>query len=458
MLSKYDFCVIGAGSGGLSFAAGAAQMGASVALLEHQKMGGDCLNYGCVPSKALLSASKIPGITPEQVHNYIHDTIAAIAPHDSVERFTGLGVKVISERGQFVSSNTVATDTLIIEAKRVIIATGSRSTMPPIPGLDTVHSYTNETIFTLKEFPKHLLIIGGGPIGMEIANAYLRLNCKVTILEAGLGLAKDDPELSLLLKQHLIQQGLTLKEQVVIEAIHEDNNGITCSYKDHNQSHTITASHLLVATGRRPNIEDLNLESANIKATPKGIIVDASLRTSNPRVYAIGDCIADGYKFTHAAGYHAGLVIRHSIFGLRTAVNLTTIPWVTYTSPELAHVGAQESDLKAQGTNYQVLRLPLSQNDRAQAERHTDGLIKVLASPKGHILGVSILAPHAGEMIYPWVMAMQNKLKLSAIATSIAPYPTYADASKRIAGQFYGAKLFSPWMQMVVKFLMWLRR
>lgn len=469
-----DFCVIGAGSGGLSFAAGAVQMGASVVLLEAKKMGGDCLNYGCVPSKALIAASKFghessrakyfgwsfskPKVDFAKVHDHIHEVIKAIAPNDSVERFEKLGVQVILEQGHFIDDKTVETESHCIKAKRFVIATGSIPFVPPIEGLATVPYLTNETIFDLKELPKHLVVIGGGPIGIEMAQAFLRLGSQITVLEAFSALPKDDPEITLRLKETIISEGIDLNENVKISSIKQMTQEIHIEYQTANgKQKKLNASHLIVATGRRPNIQNLNLDAAGIKFSPRGIEVNAHLQTSNPKVYAIGDCTG-GYQFTHVAGYHAGLAIRNTIFGLRTNVETRAIPWVTYTDPELAHVGFMESQLQEKQIAYKVLHMKFDENDRAQAEKRTDGVMKVLVCPKGYVLGATILGVHAGELIYSWVMAIQNKLKLSAITSSIAPYPTLSDISKRTAGSFYTEKIFSPFMKNTVRFIMrWFR-
>lgn len=467
-LIKTDFCILGAGTGGLSFAAGASQMGASVVLVEHRKMGGDCLNYGCVPSKSLIAAANIgydlkksadfgwlvnkPTVDFLKVHDYVQGVIKAIAPHDSVERFESLGVRVILEEGQFVDSATLETNRYLIQPKRFIISTGSSPFVPPIEGLSNVSYYTNESIFDLKELPTHLAVIGGGPIGIEMAQAFHRLGSKVTVLEAFDVLPKDDPEMTSKLKTILIQEGIEIKEQIKIVSVRQTNAGIEFIYKNQ-QEEKITVSHVLVATGRKANVEHLNLEAAQINASPKGILVNKYLRTSNPKAYAIGDCTG-GYQFTHVAAYHAGLAIRNSIFRLRTAVQVQAIPWVTYTDPELAHVGFLEAQLKSQKIPYQMLSMHFDENDRAHTENRTEGMIKVSVSPKGYVLGATILGLHAGELIYPWVLAIQNRLKIESIANSIVPYPTLNDISKRIAGSYFKDKIFSPGMKKIVRFLM----
>ena len=469
-----DFCVIGAGSAGLSFAAGASQMGASVVLLESKKMGGDCLNYGCVPSKALIAAAKFgheakratkfgwnfsnEKINYKKVYNHINEVVNSIAPNDSIERFEKLGVNVISEQGKFISKQSLETNSYVINAKRFIIATGSFPFIPKIDGLSEVEYLTNETIFDLQELPNHLVIIGAGPIGTEMSQAFIRLGSKVTVLDAFKMLPKDEPALVQNLKSILISEGVNILENVIIKSVSQNKKEIKIHYSTQAKKEEIlTASHLIVAAGRRANIANLNLESAGVNFSSSGIQVNQNLQTSNPKIYAIGDCTG-GYQFTHVAGFHASLAIRNSIFGMRSKFETKAIPWVTYTDPELAHVGYLESQLIDQNVKYKSLTIKFDENDRAQTERQTGGSIKVLASSNGKILGVSILGSHAGELIYPWVLAIQNNLKLSAIASAIAPYPTLNDISKRIAGSFYTEKLFSSRMKRFVRFIMrWFR-
>lgn len=465
-----DFCIIGGGSGGLYFAAGAAQMGASVVLLEKNKMGGDCLNYGCVPSKSLISAAKYghqfdksldfgwgatkPKLDFSKVYDHIHNVIKNIEPNDSVERFEGLGVKVIAEEGAFESEDILSSKDYQIKAKRFIIATGSKPFIPPIEGLQDVPFLTNETIFDLQTLPKHLVVIGGGPIGIEMAQAFKRLGSKVTVLETFGVLPKDDPEITAILKNILVEEGVELMEGVAINNISKDKTSIQVTYKNtDNKEEKLLASHILVATGRRSNVENLRLDNALVKFSPRGIEVDQYLRTSNKKIYAIGD-VTGGYQFTHVASYHAGIALRNSIFGAWSKASTKAIPWVTYTDPELAHVGMLESQLKEQKTSFKTFKMDFTDNDRAQAQKETTGKIKLLASNRGDILGVTILGRNAGELIYPWVIAMQNNLKLSSIASSIAPYPTMSEISKRIAGQFYGEKIFSSKMKKLVQFIM----
>ncbi|MBY0509454.1 MAG: FAD-dependent oxidoreductase [Rhodospirillaceae bacterium] len=468
-----DLCVIGAGSAGLSVAAGAVQMGASVVLIEKGKMGGDCLNYGCVPSKALLAAAHRmesirtarglgiaaePALDFAAVHKHVHEVIAAIAPHDSVERFEGLGVTVISGAAKFTSPRTVEVAGeaagRTIKPRRFVIATGSHAFVPPIAGLSDVPYLTNETVFDLTDLPRHLIVMGGGPIGCELAQAFRNLGSAVTMIEAAKILPKDDPDLAAVVRARLIGEGVTLHEGAQAMAVARDIAGNAGGVRIILQSGAaVTGSHLLVAVGRRPSIADLDLRAGGIESTAKGITVDAGLRTGNRRAYAIGDC-AGGPQFTHTAGYHAGIVVRSALFRLPAKANHGIMPWVTYTDPELAQVGLTEAEArKHHGENTRVLTAAFADNDRARAERTTEGLIKVIVSKKGHILGAGIAGPRAGDLIQPWVLAMSNKLKIGSMATVIAPYPTLGEINKRAAGGYYTPTLYSPRTRALVGFL-----
>ena len=465
-----DICIIGAGSGGLSVAAGASQMGARTVLIEKGKMGGDCLNYGCVPSKALIAAghaaqvmrdSKRFGITPADpgvdfkgVHDHVHGVIAAIEPNDSVERFEGLGVTVIKDGARFVGPTEVEAGGKRIKSKYVVVATGSSAGVPPIPGLDTVPFLTNESIFELTERPSHLIVIGGGPIGSELAQAHRRLGAEVTVLEMFSVLGKDDPEVTDVVKRRMQAEGVDLREGVSIASVAKNGDGVSVEVEKDGQKDTIAGSHLLVAAGRAANVDGLDLDAAGITYSKKGIEVDDRLRTSNKRVFAIGD-VAGGYQFTHVAGYHAGIVIRNALFKLPAKVNYRAVPWVTYTDPEIAHVGQTEAQAKeAHGQDIRVLRFPFHENDRAQAEHEIEGLIKVVTDKRGRVLGASIAGARAGELLLPWVLAVGQKQKIGAMANAIAPYPTLSEVSKRAAGSYYVPSLFSERTRKIVRFLL----
>ncbi|WP_420857385.1 dihydrolipoyl dehydrogenase family protein [Marivivens marinus] len=445
---KTDICVIGAGSGGLSVAAGAVQMGASVVLIEGHKMGGDCLNYGCVPSKALLAAGKM-GLGYAEAKDHVASVIDTIAPVDSQERFEGLGCTVIRDYGHFISPREVQAGDTIITARRFVIATGSSPFVPPIPGLDTVTVHTNETIFDLREKPDHLLIIGGGPIGMEMAQAHRRLGCKVTVIEGAKALGKDDPELAAIVLDRMRADGIEIVEGAQAEKVSAEG-GVTV----HTTKGDFTGSHLLMAVGRKVNIDKLNLDAGQVAHDRRGVTVDAGLRsTSNRRVYAIGD-VAGGLQFTHVAGYHAGVIIRSMLFGLPSKAKVSHIPWATYTDPELAQVGLTEAEAQARyGDRAEVARFELHHNDRAIATGQTTGLIKVMVV-KGRPVGASIVGAGAGELIGLWAMAIANNLKMSAVAGTVLPYPTMGEINKRAAGAYFSPRLFdSPMVKRVVGFV-----
>jgi pyruvate/2-oxoglutarate dehydrogenase complex dihydrolipoamide dehydrogenase (E3) component len=457
-----DLCIIGAGSAGLAVAAGAAQMGAAVVLVERGLMGGDCLNFGCVPSKSLLAAARLadvarrgkalgilsarPDVDFTAAADGVQDVIAAIAPNDSVERFEGLGVRVLRREARFTSPRTIRAGEIEIRPRRFVIATGSHPAVPAIPGIADVPYLTNETIFANRARPDHLIVIGGGPIGAEMAQAHRRLGARVTVLDVGPVLPRDDPELVAILAGHLAGEGIVIRPGVEIAGIERDGEGIAARLAG---GERITGSHLLVAAGRRPSIEALDLPAAGIESTAQGITVDARLRTTNRRAFAIGD-VTGGPQFTHVALYQAGIVIRNALFRLPTKVDYRALPWVTYTDPELAQVGLTET---AASEDARVLRWPFSENDRAQTERDTEGLVKVVLGRNGGILGASILGTGAGDLILPWALAIAQRLKIGALANLIVPYPTRGEASKRAAGCYYTPTLFSPRTRRLVRFL-----
>lgn len=463
-----DICVIGAGSGGLSVAAAAASFGRSVILIEKHKMGGDCLNYGCVPSKALLAAGKRAqqirtaskfGITAPQaivdhaaVWQHVRGVIDAIAPNDSVERFTGLGVRVITAAGRFADRETVEAGEYRIKARRFVIATGSSPVIPPIPGLQDVPYFTNETIFDNARLIPHLLIVGGGPIGLEMAQAHRRLGSEVTVVEGAKALAKDDPEMSAIVLDHLRDEGITIREGALVERVSGGPGAITLSVKAGDVQETIQGTHLLLAAGRKPNTADLGLDAAGIKYSKSGITVGAKLRTTNRRVYAIGD-VTGGLQFTHVANDHAGIVIRRVLFRLPARASTRAVPWVTYTDPELAQVGLQEEEARKLHGKVNVLRWSFHENDRAQAERSTAGHVKVVTSGKGEILGASIVGPQAGELIQMWTLAISQRLNIKAMLGWISPYPTLSEVNKRAAFRYYASAPGSPVIRKVISWL-----
>ncbi|MDG1009455.1 MAG: FAD-dependent oxidoreductase [Amylibacter sp.] len=463
---KTDLCVIGGGSGGLSVAAGAVQLGAQVVLIEGHKMGGDCLNYGCVPSKALIAASKhahamtlgrkfgvvpvVPKVDYAATKDHVRSVISGIEPHDSVERFERLGVKVIEAFGTFISPNELKAGDNIISARRFVISTGSSPLVPPIPGLKSVPFFTNENIFNLREQPEHLIVIGGGPIGMEMAQAHRRLGSAVTVLEGAKALSNDDSEAAAVVLESIRAEGVEVVEGAHASAIRGEALSIQVETEEGN---LYVGSHLFIAVGRKPNVDKLNLEAAGVEPIFGGIRVDASLKTTNKKIYAIGDVTA-GLQFTHVAGYHAGIIIRSILFGLPSKQRTDHIPWVTYTEPELAQVGLTEVQaLDTHGDKLKVIKHDYAENDRARAELKTLGFIKVMVV-KGRPVGVTIAGAQAGELIQVWALAIANKMKMSAVAEMVSPYPTLGEVSKRAAGAYFTPRLFeNDWVKCFVRFV-----
>lgn len=465
-----DICIMGAGSGGLSVAAAAAAFGRNVVLVEKHRMGGDCLNYGCVPSKALIAAAKrahamrssgafgIEPVSPhvdwQRVRAHIRDVIAEIAPNDSVERFTGLGVRVIQAAGRFVNKRTLQAGEHLIRARRFVIATGSSPTLPPIPGLDNVPCFTNETIFDNAAPMPHLIVIGAGPIGLELAQAFARLGSRVTVLEAATALVREDLELVPHVLKALREDAVDIREGLSVEQIEGREGEIRVTVKaSDNSVQVIEGSHLLVATGRKPNVSDLNLEAAKVKYDKRtGIHVNEGLVTSNRRIFAIGDCTG-GPQFTHVANHHAEIVIRRALFRLPAKVKTSLLPRVTFTDPELAYVGLSEEDARKVHNDIRVLRWPFFENDRAHTERATRGLIKVIIDKRGRILGVGIVGREAGELVQMWSLALSRKMKIKDMTGWISPYPTFSEVNKRVAIRYYAAAASNPILRKVVSLL-----
>ena len=454
---KADMIVIGAGSGGLSVAAGAAQLGLKVVLFEMGEMGGDCLNFGCIPSKALIAAAHAAhqaaasaglGIDSSPVTvdftrtmAHVHRAIAEIAPHDSQSRFEGLGVRVIRDTARFVGPRTVATDEFVVSARKIIVATGSRAVVPPIPGLAQTPYLTNETIFELKSLPNRLIVLGGGPIGIELGQAFRRLGSRVVIIDSGQMLDREDRHAAEVVLAQLAREGVELLagyKAVRVEA------GPCVILDGPGGEKRIDGSHLLVAVGRAPNLELLDLGRGKVACTPDGVTTDAGLRsTTNRHVFAVGDVAGRG-QFTHLAGAHAALVVRRAIFGLPVDAETLALPRVTYADPELAAVGLSEADArKAHGDQVRVEQIAFAENDRARTEGDVRGFGRLVTTAKGKVLGVTLVGRHAGDNIGIWTLAMSAGLKLSKLTGMIAPYPTRGEINKRLAGQWYAPALFS---------------
>jgi pyruvate/2-oxoglutarate dehydrogenase complex dihydrolipoamide dehydrogenase (E3) component len=457
-----DLCIIGAGSGGLVLASGAVQLGARVTLIEGALMGGDCLNYGCVPSKALLAVAKRvqavrqggPGVAGTKpavdfptVMARVHQAIADIAPHDSQERFEALGVRVVRAWARFTGPDSIEAGAEVITARRFVIATGAHAIVPDLGGLDQVPFYTNETIFTLTALPQALVILGAGPVAVEMAQAFARLGAKVIMVARSRVMGQDDREAVAVVTDRLRAEGVTILEGCHATAVTRDGDGVGVTLSD---GSLLSASHLLVAMGRAPAIKRLNLEAAGVAVKSGGVVVDASLRTTNRKIFAIGD-VAGGPQFTHLAAYQAGLVLRQAVLGLPARAK-AALPRVTYTEPELAQIGPTEAEARAtHGQALSVLRQDFSHMDRAITDQTTEGFIKLMIV-KGRPIGATLVGAHAGEQISLWALVLAGRVKLSTIAGMVAPYPTLSEISKHVAGAYFSPRLFgSAWIKTLVR-------
>lgn len=468
----YDIAIIGAGAGGLVVAAVAANLGHKVVLFEKHKMGGDCLNYGCVPTKASIAATKALYNLKEahkfgvftynaemdfkRMKRHVQHVIDSIAPHDSEERFEGLGVKVVRGKAKFINKTTILANDQKYKAKRFVIATGSHPFIPPIKGLDNVPYLTNETILEINECPKHLVIVGGGPIGCETAQSYRRMGARVTIIEATSSvLLRDEPQISKMLVEQFAKEGIQILTSSHVNDVWKTNSEIHLNLDINGTEKKIICSHILMSTGRKANTENIGLKKAGVTYTTKHIVVDKSMRTSNKSIYAIGD-VAGPYQFTHMAGYQASIVISRMLFGnIFAKANYSAVPWCTYTDPELAHVGMTEEQAKEKfGTkNVRCITLPFNSTDRAKAERKTRGMIKVIFGKKGKILGATILGHLAGEIIQQWSILITHKMSAKHLLKVILPYPTFSEINKHVASAYYKDIFYSKRTSKISKFL-----
>ncbi len=439
-----------------------------VVLIEKHRMGGDCLNVGCVPSKALIAAAKHAAamrdaeafgfaaveIKPafNRVNAHVRQVIAAISPVDSEDRFRALGATVIKGEARFIDRRTVQVGDQLIRARRFVIATGSIPSIPPIPGLATVPYLTNESLFDLTRRPQRLVVLGAGPIGMEMAQAHARLGSEVVVLEPKAILGREDPEAARIARLALERDGVVFWTGIEVTSVSGTGERLKVTIAANGAAETIDCSHILVATGRRPTVDGLNLDKARVSVTPEGITVNRKLKTSNRKIYAIGDVVGPP-QFTHRANYHAGLVIRNGLFRLPVKAHDGLMPRVTFTDPEIASIGLSEDEARKQGKGIRVLRWPFAENDRAQAERKTHGFIKAMVDAKGRILGIVIVGHNAGELLTPWTLAMANGLPINAMTGITFPYPTYSEISKRVATSFLLPKLRSPWLQRLLRFI-----
>jgi len=457
--AEYDLCIIGGGSAGLVSASGAAALGAKVILIEKHRLGGDCLYTGCVPSKSLIRAANIAhtvensqkfGLSAHldsveqcMVMNRVSEVIKIIEPNDSPERFRAMGVEVVFAEAEFTAKDRLMVDGREITARKFVLATGSRPFVPPIPGLDSVDYLTNESIFNISENIPHLIVIGSGAIGCEIAQSFARLGTKVSLISNAGILPLEDIDMSAVVKQQFIADGIDLYLGVLgvlgvsLTQIEKLEKGIRVHIdNDDNEQHRIQidGSHILVATGRRANVENLGLDKAGVSIEKGRLIVDARLRTTNKNIFACGD-VAGPYLFTHMAEHQAGIVLRNALFHLPAKAQATNIPWCTFTAPELARVGISEREAEKLGIQHRVYTFPFSENDRAITEGEVEGMVKIITTPRGKLLGACIVGPSAGELIAEYVLAISQGLNVSALSNTIHIYPTLAQINRRVADQ-----------------------
>lgn len=447
MSVEYDLVIIGGGSAGLVAASAGAQINARVALIEKDKLGGDCLHYGCVPSKSLIHAAQIaynvktasrfgiytdaPTIKLDEAMGHVQEVVETIQEHDSTERFEKLGVEVIYGMGQFVDDKTFEVNGRQLKSRAFLVATGSRPTVPPVQGLKEAGFLTNEQVFNVKDRPDALAVIGAGPIGCELGQSFSRLGSEVTLLASrDVIMPKEDPEAAAVVQKQLVSEGLRIMTNTRAERVDLVNGRkqITAG------GETITVDEILIATGRTPNVGSLNLEAAGVDYDKKGIKVDAKLRTSNKRIYAAGDVIG-GYQFTHVAGYEAGVAMQNALIMPTKKADYRVIPWATFTEPELARVGLTENQARDRyGDDVFVLKQGFDGVDRALAESAGYGFAKFITKKDGELLGAHIVGPHAGELIHEAVITMSQKLKVSAMQC-IHVYPTLSEISPKTALQ-----------------------
>lgn len=461
---RYNLVVVGAGTAGLVSAAGAAALGAKVALIEKHLMGGDCTNYGCVPSKALIRSARAVfsvreapefGVNPcgsaeadfSRVMERMRRLRAEISANDSAQRFSGLGADVYFGAARFVGRNEIAVGETTLSFSKAMIAAGGRPAKPPIPGLKEAGYHTNETVFSLEKLPRSLLVIGGGPIGCELAQMFRRLGSKVVIVTRGKRLLpRDDADAAAILKRQFEHEGILMIFGARIFRAETAEGLKQLVYDVGRGEERVSGSEILAAVGRRPNVDGLNLDAAGVESNEQGVVVDDRLRTSNPDIYAAGD-VCSSYKFTHAAEAMARVALQNALFFGRKKMSDLVIPWCTYTDPEIAHVGLTESESHKRGPEVATFAKELAEVDRAILDGETAGYLRLYMNRSdGRLLGATLVGSHAGESIGEAVLAMTRRLKVGDLSGVIHPYPTQAEAIKRAADLQYRSRL-KPWMR-----------
>ncbi|ACS80514.1 dihydrolipoyl dehydrogenase family protein [Maridesulfovibrio salexigens] len=467
----YDLGIIGGGAAGLTIAAGAAQLGVKVLLIDKEdKLGGDCLHYGCVPSKTLIRSARVRHLMgragdfglPEvelspvdfaQVAKRINEVIDIIQVHDSVERFNALGVEVRFGKARFVDSHLVSLNGSNVSARSWVLATGSSPSVPPIKGIDEVPYLTNVDIFTLQELPESLVVLGGGPIAVEMAQSFQRLGSRVTVIQrSNQILSREDDDMASYVMEGMVEDGVRFILGSTVHEIRNSGEGVEVLLESGGEEMTVTGSQLLVAMGRMSNTSGMGLEGLGVKLEHGSVVVDARMRTSVPNIYAAGD-VTGKHLFTHAAGYEGGVVVSNAVFKIPRKADYTWLPWCTYTDPELASVGMNEKAAQKAGIKYKIVIEEFSSSDRALAEGEGRGRIKLLLNEKEKPIGCQIAAVHAGELLSEWVAAVNGKVGLATLAGAIHPYPTLAEMNKKVAGKLLGEKIFSDRVRSILKFL-----
>ncbi len=467
-MKDFDLTVIGGGAGGLNVASGAVQLGARVALVEKDKLGGDCLYYGCVPTKTLIQSAKVASLIKRSKEYGLNDTnisfdfknvmahmrevISKIGVNDDPKRFEDMGVKLFFGDGRFVDPHTFELNGRTITSKKFVISTGSRAVAIPIKGLENIKYLTSESALELDSLPKSIIILGAGPIGLEFAQVFARLGSKVTVVEKmGQVLPREDKEISDTIESILKEEGIEIHTCLNVLQVKEEGNQKIVVAECSGQEKTFKADEFMLAIGRAPNLEGLNLEAAGVKVEHRNIVVNSSMRTTARNIWACGD-VTGQYLFTHIAEYQAGLVVANALIPfMKRKANYRVVPWVTYTDPELGRVGLTEDEARQKYRNIKVYKYDVKDLDRAVIEGEDRGIIKIVCTKKGKILGAHVLAPQGGELLHEFVLAMQNNLGVGSITRTIHVYPTLSQAVRRTTNKYYAEKIFSGWIPKVTK-------